>query len=212
MLVQEIMNSLQGEGMYTGYPTTFVRLMGCNLKCTYCDTIQTVNTPTMSLSVEQAFHTIRVHAGKIKHICITGGEPLCSPDAEDLAKELATYNYNVTIETNGSKKLKDYFKREYNYCMDIKCPSSGESHRNLYDNLKLLGDMDEVKFVISNWQDYLFAKEVIAKHPTQAQIIFSPVFSESGYNEGQALAEWLLEDNLEGVRLGLQIHKVLGIY
>lgn len=207
--VVEIVSSLQGEGCYTGHPTTFIRLHGCNLKCRFCDTPQK-SKGKKKMSID----TICNYAFKMRnhHVCITGGEPLLQADCMPLVYELLSREYKVSIETNGSLTIDSSYLRSYIYTMDIKCPSSGMDANNKYDNLENLQAKDEVKFVISNSEDYFFAKEVLLDYPTKANIIFSPVFNEDGTHNGKELAYWLNIDKLPKVRLGMQTHKLLGIY
>lgn len=133
-------------------------------------------------------------------------------DCMPLVYELQTRGYTINIETNGSIEINDEGTRSYHYTMDIKCPSSGMSAKNRYDNLERLKSADEVKFVISNLEDYVFAKEILETYKTKARILFSPVFNADGTNTANELAELLMLDKLYGVRLGVQIHKLINIY
>lgn len=208
--LSEIVESIQGEGKYTGIPTTFIRLYGCNMWCAYCDSVYARNGKKKNASIE----TIMNAAYKLgnKHICITGGEPLLQDDIYPLIYELVDRDYIVSIETNGSIPIeKDNYNRSFNYCMDIKCPSSRMASKNCYSNLANLHPKDEVKFVIADYADFMFALGVIKQYPTHAQIIFSPVFSE-GTNSGGELAEWMMENKLPNTRMGIQMHKLVGIY
>ena len=208
----EVESSLQGEGKYTGYPTTFVRLYGCNLNCAYCDSQYAVKSrKRRNASINTIIQAVNRFGNK--YICITGGEPLLQEEVYPLIYELTYNGYIVTIETNGSVEIdKDNYSRSFSYCMDIKCPSSGMANRNKFSNLANLQSRDEVKFVISDFTDYVFAKGVIKQYPTNAQIIFSPVFDKEGNHNGKELAEWIQADKLSNVKLGIQLHKILGIY
>lgn len=142
---------------------------------------------------------------------ITGGEPLLQENAQVLVYDLVERNYNVTIHTNGSKEIDEcLYVRSYAYCMEIKCPSSGMEDRNIYSNLSRLITKDEVKFLIMDAEDYVFAKEIIKKYPTQASFIFSPVIKD-GKHIGKDLAQWMLEDKLKKAKLGVPIQDLLGI-
>jgi 7-carboxy-7-deazaguanine synthase len=210
--VSEIVSSIQGEGKYTGYPTTFVRLSGCNLNCEYCDTKYANST---SKRKRMSIPTILNYLFKMgnQHICITGGEPLLQADVYPLVYELIERSYKVSIETNGAVTIEDdAYLRSFSYCMDIKCPSSGVSDKNIYRNLEHLMSHDEVKFVVADINDYVFAKEVIRKYPTKASLIFSPVMGKNGESSARDLAGWLVEDKIPKARLGVQIHKLIGFY
>lgn len=206
--VIEIVSSLQGEGKFTGYPTTFVRLAGCNLKCSFCDT-PTKGGKKMSVDTVASY----IHRMGNMHVCITGGEPLLQDNCYTLAYDLTNKGYHVTIETNGSIPIPEYnYKRSFFYTMDIKCPSSGEEKRNNFENLSNLQAGDEVKFVVSNLKDYEYAKAVLKRHPTVASLIFSPVFSNSKEVDASWLVEALMDDQIPYARLGIQIHKLLNFY
>lgn len=204
--VVETVSSIQGEGKFTGFPTTFVRLGGCNLSCSYCDTPDKKGN---KMSVERVL--TYVHKMGNNHVCITGGEPLLQENTYTLIYELVSRYYDVSIETNGSVLVEEYpFKRSFSFTLDIKCPSSGESARNNYENLGRLHPNDEVKFVVSDQADYNFAKEVLKKYPTKADIIFSPVMGNG--KDAHWLVESLRDDKIPKARLGVQIHKLLNFY
>lgn len=207
----EIKESLQGEGKFTGIPTTFIRLYGCNLYCPYCDTKYAKDGKRRNASIETIMNTVYKIGNK--HVCITGGEPMIQDDFYPLLYELVEKGYVVDVETNGSIHIdRDEYNRSYCYCMDIKCPSSNMSKHNKYSNLENLQPKDEVKFVISDYADYLFAKGVIKQYPTKASFIFSPCFDAEGKSNAKELSEWLLTDKIPNARLGIQIHKTIGIY
>lgn len=205
--VDEIFASIQGESSYVGYPTVFVRLFGCPVKCSYCDTVQK-NKKKMSLG--RIVDEVRSYKG-VKHVCITGGEPLIQEDTMALVYELQGYDYNVSIETSGCAPIDEgYYRHSYKYVMDIKCPSSDVSHKNVYENLIKLQPNDEVKFVIGSREDYDFMKKTLKKYPTSAQVLVSPMFDiEMKPVIGQQLVEWVLEDKLH-CRFNFQVHKFLG--
>lgn len=210
LCLSECFESISGEGRYTGYPCVFVRLYGCNLGCSFCDAKyawkkgkkRRINLENMMSMINQFGQ---------KYVCITGGEPLLQDDTLPLVYELCYFNYIVSIETNGSIPIdKDNYSRSFSYCMDIKCPSSGMAKHNVYGNLENLGTRDEVKFVISDYNDYLFAKGVLKQYHTMASVIFSPCFNEQNESNAKELAEWIVADKLN-VKLGIQIHKIIGV-
>lgn len=212
--VIEIISSISGECKNTGYPMTFVRLYGCNNKCNYCDTLYSVsgNKKGRELSYENIMSTIARY--KNKYVCITGGEPLLQKDdLMPLIYELTNAGYIVYIETNGTIEIEPcHYRRSFSYAMDIKCPSSGMSAKNRYDNLRNLLECDEVKFVISDYTDFVFAVGIVKQFPTSASLIFSPVFDQKGKHNAAELADWIMQEKLSNVRLGVQIHKVIGFY
>lgn len=207
--VDEIFSTIQGEGADTGLPTTFVRLFGCNLRCTFCDQPQQANRKHI-MSVAKVVDTVR--SLRVTNVCITGGEPLIQEEIFSVIYELQTLGYNVSIETNGSIELEDSQTRSYRFVMDIKCPSSGVSEHNNYKNLQVLQPKDEVKFVIANREDYDFAKKVLYNYPTKAKIILSPMFDpEFKQTIGSDLAEWLVKDRIHKAKIGIQLHKVINV-
>lgn len=212
LTVNEIVSSVQGEGKYSGYPTTFIRLFACNLRCSYCDTKTSYGDGSKR---RLSINTILSYVFKMgnRHICITGGEPLLQENVFILIYELVEKGYIVSIETNGSIELESGDnKRSYNYCMDIKCPSSKMEKYNKYENLLELRDIDEVKFVISDIEDYLFAREVLQKYHTKATKLFSPVMPNDDETLPAQLAQWLIEDKIPNSKIGVQLHKLIGVY
>ena len=210
LVLSECFSSLSGEGKYTGYPTTFVRLYGCNLHCKFCDTEYAWKKgKRRNISLENLMSMVTQMGNK--YVCITGGEPLKQQDTMPFVYELCYNNYIVNIETNGSIPIeKDHYARSFSYCMDIKCPSSGMALKNCYDNLENLSSRDEVKFVIADYNDYLFAKGVLKQYYTLAPIIFSPCFDKEGKSNAEELTEWMIADKINA-RLGIQMHRILGI-
>ena len=207
----EIFLSIQGESSDSGLPCVFVRLYGCNVGCSYCDQPQ---TPSMRKRISIANIVSRVLAFRIPYVCITGGEPLMQWNAiYPVILELLANGCRVSIETSGCYPIDfDPYNRSFKYIMDVKCPSSGVSHKNIYDNLMKLRMVDEVKFVISDREDYEFAKHVLSTYQTSASILFSPCFDEElNPKIGKELVEWVLEDRLSKVRIQLQLHKILGV-
>jgi 7-carboxy-7-deazaguanine synthase len=211
MKINEIFSSLQGESRFAGYPTTFVRTHGCNMLCDYCDTLYAVvgkQYKRMSVSA-----VVKAVIGmKNKHVCLTGGEPLIQEDIYPLVYELLEKGYVVSIETNGGVDVHSSSTRSYVYIMDVKTPSSGGMEaKNIYANMAKLNSRDEVKFVIADIEDYIFAKDILKKYPTKAPVIFSPLFKGADSTILEDLATWLVEDKLHNVRLGVQLHKIIGI-
>jgi 7-carboxy-7-deazaguanine synthase len=157
----------------------------------------------------------KVLASRVKNVCITGGEPLLQMDSVyQLALELISYGCKVSIETNGCVKIPDlYYPKELKFVMDIKCPSSGVSNKNIFDNLMTLRQNDEVKFVISNREDYDFMKRVLRDYPTPAKKLVSPVMSKFSpkCEIGKDLVNWLIIDKMWNVRVQIQMHKCLGV-
>lgn len=209
--ISELVSSIQGEGKFTGYPTTFVRLHGCNLNCGYCDTKYAMKKDSKKKMGIQSITQSIFRMGN-PHICITGGEPLLQESIYVLIYELVDKGYEVTIETNGAVEIPEtLYSRSFSYCMDIKCPSSGCSSKNKYGNLDKLKSNDEVKFVIADEEDYVFAKSVIRQYPTKAHFLFSPMMGEDE-DIAKNLAQWVMEDKIPNARFGIQLHKLVGFY
>ncbi len=201
--IHEIYRSIQGESSYTGLPCVFVRLTGCNLRCTWCDTEHAFYEGTdMSLDAIVA----AVEAFDTPLVEITGGEPLAQKDAVPLMRRLLDKGHRVLLETGGSLSIKAVPDAVIKI-LDLKCPGSGEADKNLYENLRYLNANDEVKFVILDRSDYEWSKDIITKHALdeKARILFSPVYDKLPLKD---LAEWILADNLP-VRLQTQLHKVI---
>lgn len=210
LFYDEIFCSIQGESSDTGLPCIFVRLFGCPIGCSYCDQPQDIKNKKR-ISLENIINKI-LKFKNIKYVCITGGEPLIYEETLPLVWELLNLGYKVSIETSGCVPIQyDSYKRSYKYVMDIKTPSSGVSHKNIYDNLLNLQYTDEVKFVIANREDYDFMKDILKKYPTQASILASPMFDkDSKAVIGKELVDWILGDRLN-VRVQLQIHKLINV-
>jgi len=150
---------------------------------------------------------------RIKNVCITGGEPLLQDDIYPFIYELVYKSYKVSVETSGCIPIDfDPYNRSFKYVMDIKCPCSGVTEKNVYENLVYLKPQDEVKFVIATREDYDFFKGVMKKYPTSAKILLSPMFDNSGNAViGQQLTNWILKDRLLNVRVQIQMHKILNV-
>ena len=201
--ISEIFHSLQGEGLFTGERTAFVRLTGCPLRCSYCDT-QYAFTGGEWVSIEEILGT--VSGLDVHHVCVTGGEPLAQRDCLLLLASLCDAGYSVSLETSGALDLSAVDPRVVKV-VDIKTPASGEADANLWENLEHLGDRDQIKLVICDREDYLWAVEQIGEHRLDrfGTLLFSPA---AGSLSPQELAEWILRDRLP-VRLQVQLHKLL---
>ena len=204
LTVNEIFYSIQGESLYAGLPCVFIRLTGCNLRCAYCDTRYAYEEGT-TMEIPEILDRVADYCCRL--VEITGGEPLHQQDTHFLVQRLLAGSYTVLLETNGTY---DINRLDYRCVkiVDIKCPGSGESGKNRLDNLKHLSRSDQVKFVIGDREDYIFAKDIVKLIPVefpQSHILFSPVHEKIA---AQTLAEWILQDHLS-VRLHLQLHKIL---
>jgi 7-carboxy-7-deazaguanine synthase len=223
MFITEIFKSIQGEGTRAGLPCIFVRLTGCNLRCTWCDTAYAFHGGK-KMGVEEVLARVDELAGRtastpasaatVPLVELTGGEPLLQEEVYPLAGGLLKSGYTVMIETSGERfvgKLpKDVIK-----IVDVKCPDSGEPDTFEMRNLEALTENDEVKFVLSTRRDYEFAREFTREQGLAGrvkQVLFSPVFEDPEGKwpglEPRTLAEWMLADGLP-VRLGLQLHKFI---
>jgi 7-carboxy-7-deazaguanine synthase len=203
--VNEIFYSIQGESSFAGRPCIFVRLTGCNLRCSYCDT-QYAYDEGSALEIDAILADIKSYECRL--VEVTGGEPLIQPQTPALIRRLLDEDYEVLLETNGTQDI----SRVDDRCVrivDVKCPSSGEEDKNDLKNLSRLNDKDEVKFVIGNREDYEFAKHVLNPMNTLLQKSNIVHFS-AGYGkmDPKVLADWILKDCLE-VRLHVQLHKVI---
>ncbi len=201
--VNEIFCSIQGESSYAGFPCVFVRLTGCNLRCSYCDTRYAYDEG-VEMPIREIVDAVSRHQCPL--IEITGGEPLLQKETPRLVSRLLEKNFHVLLETNGSRDIGVVDDRCVKI-VDVKCPSSGEHHQNDLDNLNRLTYKDEIKFVIGGREDYDYAKEIIKRCIPRNDNLkhFSPVF---GKTDPQTLARWILADRLN-VRLQIQLHKVI---
>ncbi len=200
----EIFKSVQGETTYTGLPTTFIRLAACNLRCTWCDTTYSFGRGE-PWEMDNILH--QVEENGCPYVCITGGEPLLQKNALPLMTTLCDRGYRLSLETGGSLPIDDVDRR-VKVILDIKCPGSGMSHKNLWENLAQLKEGDEIKFVIADETDYLWSKQVCNEHrlfDLPCEVLLSPVF---GLLEPKLLVNWMLRDKLRA-RLNLQIHKFI---
>ena len=210
--IDEIFLSMQGESTLAGYLCTFVRVYGCSVGCSFCDQPQT-KEDRHRMKVSEVVSA--VSALGVKRICITGGEPLMQWNAVlPLILELQYLGYSISIETSGCFPIArdDLYNRSYNYVMDVKCPSSGVAEKNVLENLMNLKMKDEVKFVIGNKDDYEYMKDVLRKYPTSAKLLISPCFTpDFKPMVGKELIDWMIEDNLQQIRVQVQIHKLIGV-
>ena len=203
MRVYEIFKSIQGETSYAGTPFIFIRTTGCNLRCRWCDTTYAYDEGE-DYSIDEIVRILGKY--DCRNVVITGGEPLLQEDTPLLAEYLVKNGYNVFVETNGSINVSglhpDVIK-----ILDIKCPGSGMAENIEWDNLKVLSSRDEVKFIVADYNDYVWAKSVIESyHLTDvSSVLIAPVFSSL---EPKQLAEWIINDSLN-VRLQLQLHKYI---
>lgn len=200
--ISEIFFSIQGEARFTGLPTVFVRLTGCPLRCRYCDTAYAFGGGE--------WWTLDDIVGEVgqygmRHVCVTGGEPLAQSRCQALLGRLCDEGHEVSLETSGAVDVTDVDPRVCRV-VDVKTPASGEVERNIWENLAVLRDTDVLKFVICGREDYEWARDVLTEHPDlSCEVFFSPSHDEL---EAGALADWILEDRLP-VRLQVQLHKVL---
>ena len=201
--ITEVFASIQGESTWVGLPTVFVRLTGCPLRCSWCDTAYAF-TGGESRSLDEVLADVARHG--LKHVCVTGGEPLSQKGCLPLLSALCDAGYAVSLETSGALDIGAVDPR-VSRIMDLKAPGSGEVERNLYDNIAHLKADDEVKIVIANTDDYAWAKQQIATHrlAERCTVLLSPV---AGEIDPAQLAEWIVRDRLP-VRFQLQLHKIL---
>ncbi len=204
LYLTEIFCSVQGESSLVGWPTVFVRLSGCNLRCSWCDTPYSFPRGKVS-SLEEIIQEVASHG--VRHVCITGGEPLLQKGVYALMSALCDGGYIVSLETGGSLSIQEVDERVCTI-LDVKCPGSGQTEKNDWKNLPRLRSHDEVKFVLSDYKDYLFAREWVEKEGLALRVravLFSPVH---GVLDPKELVEWVLRDRLP-VRLNLQTHKYI---
>ena len=194
-----------------GLPCIFVRLTGCNLRCTWCDTAYAFYGGK-PMSVDEAIEAVRGFSEldgqrRVNLVEITGGEPLLQKEVIPLMERLLERGYEVLVETSGERYIGN-LPPEVIRIVDVKCPGSGEGGTFCMENLKVLNAKDQLKFVLTDRRDYEWARDFLRQHELQghvATVLFSPVF---GQLEPRPLAEWILEDGLS-VRLGLQLHKFI---
>ncbi|WP_299729724.1 7-carboxy-7-deazaguanine synthase QueE [uncultured Endozoicomonas sp.] len=202
--ISEIFYSLQGETRTSGLPTVFIRLTGCPLRCTWCDTEYAFKGGSL-MSLEDI--VAQVDEFNPGYVTVTGGEPLAQKACQQLMSMLADKGYEVSLETSGAFALDDVDSRVVKV-MDLKPPASGESHRNLYENISLLDNKDQIKFVIADRGDYDWSVSKLIEFGLServSDVLFSPV---SGQLSPELLAGWILEDRLS-VRFQIQLHRII---
>lgn len=207
--ITEIFHSIQGESTWAGIPCTFVRITGCPLRCTWCDTEYAFHGGSR-MTFDDILEEVGRHPTRV--VEITGGEPLAHPGSIDLANRLLDEGYTVLVETSGAFDVSPLDERVHTI-MDLKCPGSGESARNLWANLDHLDGRDEIKFVVKDRVDYEWARNVIRERKLDQRIsdgslralLMSPVWGDIDL---EAFAGWILEDGLP-VRFQVQVHKLI---
>ena len=201
--VTEIFRSIQGESTHAGRPCTFVRLTGCPMRCTWCDSEYTF-TGGEQISIDEVLKQVRDFGCRL--VEVTGGEPLAQREAFDLIQRLCDENYEVLIETGGYVSTEDLDRRA-RVILDVKCPASGEAERNHWPNLtRLRPDLDEVKFVVADRADWDFARRIVNDYELETRtrsILISPAWEQIDLQE---LANWILESGMNA-RMQLQMHK-----
>lgn len=201
--VNEIFKSIQGESTYTGLPFVFIRLTGCNLRCTYCDTTYAYEEGT-NMSLNEIVDIVENY--KCKNVCITGGEPLLHNNVYMLMTRLLNNGHKILAETNGSIDI-SAMPDEVIRIMDIKCPDSGMNTEMNWKNIEKLRTNDEIKFILSSRKDYEWAKVIIDKHKLEGKCSIL-LGSAYGRIEQSDLANWILTDNINA-RLQIQLHKYI---
>ncbi|MCW0460041.1 7-carboxy-7-deazaguanine synthase [Xanthomonas sacchari] len=199
----EIFLSLQGEAESAGWPTVFVRLTGCPLRCSYCDTAYAFHGGQW-WDIDAILDEVARHG--VRHVCVTGGEPLAQKRCLQLLQRLCDAGYDVSLETSGALDIAEVDPR-VSRVLDIKTPASQEAHRNRWENLPLLTARDQIKFVLCGRADYEWARAVVAEHRLESRctVWFSPSKSELTARD---LADWIVADRLP-VRFQMQLHKLL---
>jgi 7-carboxy-7-deazaguanine synthase len=203
LTINEIFHSIQGESTRAGDPCVFVRLTACDLRCTWCDT-EYAFYEGRKMSIDDVIQKVDSYGCPL--VEITGGEPLLQEDVYELMDRLLAGGHTVMLETGGHRPI-DRVPRDVIKIVDVKCPGSGESARNDWQNLERLAPHDELKFVIADRADYEFARDVVCLQLAERSgtILFSPVH---GQLDPKTLSEWVLDDRLP-VRIQLQLHKFI---
>lgn len=202
--VTEIFHSIQGESTFSGMPCSFIRLSGCNLRCSFCDTEYSYEKG-QSLEIDEIISKIDSFGCRL--VEITGGEPLLNPNTPELVNKLLSKGYRVLVETNGSLDI-DLVDKRCSRIVDVKCPGSLMSDRNDFSNMKRLTDNDQLKFVIKDRKDFDYMIEILERYRPNlpfGSIIASPVAGEMSPHE---LAAWILSSGLE-IRMQLQLHRII---
>ncbi|MCB9228612.1 MAG: radical SAM protein [Deltaproteobacteria bacterium] len=201
--ISEIYDSIQGESSWAGWPCTFIRLTGCPLRCRWCDTAHAFKGGE-TLSVSEILDRVRALSPRL--VELTGGEPLAQEGVLPLMHALASDGYELLMETGGSLSLKQV-PDFVNVVMDLKCPDSGMSEHNCYDNIRYLKKTDEVKFVIASEQDFLWAFDKVREYKLSSlcKVLMSPAW---GLVSPEDLVRWMLESGVQA-KLNLQLHKFI---
>jgi 7-carboxy-7-deazaguanine synthase len=199
----EIFYSLQGESSRMGWPTIFIRLSGCPMRCHYCDTAYAFQGGSM-MDIEDIMTSIKKY--DTRYVTVTGGEPLAQKEVHNLLKTLADSNYEVSIETGGGLSIKEVDPR-IKIILDIKTPESGEEKKNHWENLEIIESKDEIKFVLCSREDYDWAKKILDQYKLtqKCSVLFAPVYQKLDVTD---LGNWILKDQLH-VRMQIQLHKLL---
>lgn len=207
--VNEIFLSIDGEGYRTGLPVVFIRLYGCNLNCSYCDTRYSCEQQEYK---EMSLYDILVEVLSygVPRVTLTGGEPLIHPGVKDLITSLVANDIEVNIETNGAVDLDEFIEFKYNskvvFTMDYKCKSSGMEEKMILSNLVFLQPKDVIKFVVSNYNEMEEMEYILEASKCKAQAYVSPVF---GAIEPKELVEYVLDNGLNDVKVQVQLHKII---
>jgi len=200
--INEIFYSIQGESSRIGMPTVFVRLTGCPMRCSYCDTAYAFHDGQQK-EIEEIIQEIKKF--DTNYVTVTGGEPLAQKNCIDLMNQLCELGYQVSLETGGALDIKDVHSK-VKIILDVKTPKSNEDKNNFWPNLANIRTNDEIKFVIQDYEDFSWSMDIIEKYQlNQSQVLFSPVYNILANKQ---LAEWILKHQLN-VRLQLQLHKIL---
>lgn len=201
--ISEIFFSLQGESTLSGFPTVFIRLTGCPLRCSWCDT-EYAFSGGQWLDIDAIIAQAKIH--KTPYVCVTGGEPLAQKRCIVLLDKLVEHGFIVSLETSGAISIADVHDKVI-IVMDLKAPGSNEEQKNLYANINYLESKDQIKFVIQDRTDYHWAQTIIDRYKLidTCEVLLSPV---AGALNPTDLAQWILDDKLI-VRMQLQLHKIL---
>ena len=200
--INEIFYSIQGESSRIGFPTVFIRLTGCPMRCTYCDTAYAFHQGNQQ-EIDAIINQVQQYPTKF--VTVTGGEPLAQKNCLDLLDQLCDLDYEVSLETGGGIDISPV-NAKVKIILDIKTPKSGEANNNFWPNLKQIKPIDEIKFVVADQEDFKWALQTICEYQLDPKkILFSPVY---GQLEGELLAKWILDCGIEA-RLQLQLHKIL---
>ncbi|MBL6727797.1 MAG: 7-carboxy-7-deazaguanine synthase QueE [Methylophilaceae bacterium] len=200
--INEIFYSIQGESSRIGRPTVFVRLTGCPMRCTYCDTAYAFHAGQQQ-EIDEIIQEIQKF--DTNYVTVTGGEPLAQKNCIELMNQLCALGYQVSLETGGGLDIKDV-NSQVKIILDVKTPKSNEDKNNFWPNLANIKTTDEIKFVIQDYDDFSWSIDIIKQYQlNQQQILFSPVYKVLA---SEQLAEWILKHQLN-VRLQLQLHKIL---